>query len=740
MASIADRLLNSTPHPLGAYADGRGVHFAVFSPRAEKLELCLFDAAGRRETTRLTMPDCCNGIWHGYLEGARPGQCYGYRAYGPYEPKQGLRFNHHKLLLDPYARGLAGTLRWHNALYGYRVGSPRADLSFDRRDSVAYAPKSVVVEDYFDWGNDHPPQVPWSDTVIYELHLRGFTRLRNDLPEHDRGTFGALGHPTTIDYLKSLGITTVELLPIHAFAADRHLQEQGLTNYWGYNTLAYFAPHAAYLSDGTLGQLKWAVKQLHAAGIEVILDVVYNHTCEGSELGPTLCWRGLDNGGYYRLLPDNPRHYINDTGCGNTVNFSHPRVIQWAMDSLRYWVQEFHVDGFRFDLGVTLGREQHGFDPGCGFFDALLQDPVLARVKLISEPWDVGPGGYQIGHHPAGFAEWNGRYRDDVRGYWRGDEGLRSVLAGRLLGSADLFDHDRRQPWSSVNFVTAHDGYTLNDLVSYNHKHNEANGENNGDGSDHNFSFNWGHEGPTDDPAVTAQRDKLIRNFFATLLCSQGTPMLLAGDEFGQTQHGNNNAYCQDNELAWLDWSLPFGARGAGLRAFVARLIALRRRQPLLRGRYYRPLQTEFMPGVHELFWFDERGTELRIEDWHNSTARLLGLRRLSAVDDENIDVLLLLFNSDTATHTFRLPGPPLDYRILIATHDPAIGDEPLPGDRCDVPAHAVALIAARTTLEQLSAQADDNGAADGTESPARHGAGSLADDTLRDDEGEDTP
>ncbi len=544
------RLLSAPLHSLGAFFDGRGIHFAVYSEHAERMELCLFDHHGRPERARFEVPDYSNGVWHGYLPGALPGQHYGYRAYGAYEPRRGLRFNPHKLLLDPYARQLAGELRWHDALYGYRVGLPRGDLSFDRRDSAAYMPKAVVVADNFDWRDDRPPRTPWSETIIYELHVGGFTRLRDAFPEHDRGTFGALGHRASIDYLRGLGITAVELLPIHAFARDRHLLEKKLTNYWGYNTLSYFAPDAAYLSDGTLGQMKWAIQQLHAAGIEVILDVVYNHTCEGSELGPTLSLRGLDNSNYYRLLPDSPRYYINDTGCGNTINSNHPRVIQLALDSLRYWVREFHVDGFRFDLGVTLGREPHGFDSGSGFFDALLQDPELARVKLISEPWDVGPGGFQIGNHPPGFGEWNGLFRDDVRRYWRGDEAQRGIFAQRLQGSAELFDRERRHPWASVNFITAHDGFTLRDLVSYNDKHNDANGEDNRDGASENFSCNWGCEGDTDDVAILAQRDKTARNCLATILVAHGTPMLLAGDEFGQTQHGNNNAYCHDDPLS----------------------------------------------------------------------------------------------------------------------------------------------------------------------------------------------
>ena len=665
---ITDYLQPSRDAALGATADGRGVHFAVFSEHAEKIELCLFDVDGRHGV-RLEMPACSNGVWHGYLEGAHPGLKYGYRVYGPHEPKCGLRFNSHKLLLDPYARQLAGELKWHDALYGYRIGAKHADLVLDRRDSATHMPKAVVTYDNFDWGNDHAPRTPWSDTIIYELHVRGFTRRRDDLPEHDRGTFGALGHASTIDYLQRLGITAVELMPIHAFARDRHLLEKQLTNYWGYNTLAFFAPERRYLSDGTLGQIKWAVKQLHAAGIEVILDVVYNHTCEGSELGPTLSWRGFDNVNYYRLLPDAPRYYINDTGCGNTLNTSHPRVIKMILDSLRYWVQEFHVDGFRFDLGVALGREARGFDPGCGLFDAMLQDPVLSNVKLISEPWDVGPGGFQVGHHPPGFAEWNSIYRDTLRAYWRGDNGVRGSLAGGLQGSGHLFDHQCRHPWASVNFVTAHDGFTLQDLVSYNDKHNAANGEDNRDGHNNNLSSNWGHEGPTEDAGIRAQREKIARALLASLLTAHGTPMLLAGDEFGQTQHGNNNGYCHDDELTWLDWSLLDSDDGRTRRDFVSRLIALRKNTPLLRPEYYRHGNADIVPGLAPAFWFDERGSALYEADWNNFTALLLGLRRceIDPADPERVLCMVALFNADSCDHEFRLPLP----RLRITANSP---------------------------------------------------------------------
>lgn len=698
----------SPPYPLGAHWDGRGTHFAVFSQYAERIDLCLFDASGRHETARYRFADCTDGVWHGYLSAAWPGQLYGYRAYGPYEPRHGHRFNHHKLLLDPYARQLAGTLRWHDALYGYRIGAAKGDQSFDRRDSAVYMPKAVIVDEHFDWGDDHPPRVPWADTVIYELHLRGFTQRRDGIPDHDRGTFGALGRADTIDYLRGLGVTAVELLPVHAFLRDRHLLENGLTNYWGYNTLGWFAPDPAYLSDGTLGQVKWAVQQLHRAGIEVILDVVYNHSCEGNELGPTLSLRGLDNASYYRLHPDDARYYINDTGCGNTLDLTHPRTIQLVMDSLRHWVSEFHVDGFRFDLSVTLGRETYGYDPGSGFFDALMQDPMLSRVKLIVEPWDLGPGGYQVGNHPAGTAEWNGRYRDDVRRYWRGDAGVRGPLAARLQGSADLFDHHRRRPWASVNFLTAHDGFTLEDLVSYDRRHNDANGEGNADGADDNFSHNWGHEGATTAEDLIALRDRIKRSLLATLLLSHGTPMLLAGDEFGQTQHGNNNTYCQDNEIAWLDWARLHEARGRSLHDFVARLIALRRSFAPLRGLRFLHGRTQPGPGVLDLEWFDERGRSLTADDWQNDAAHLLAVRR-AVVIDGRVEIAVLLFNGDIATHRFGLPSPVPACHVVFDTSDPAIVDQPLDGLQYRLPGKSIALIAATTTdveLGQLVASA----------------------------------
>lgn len=532
--------------------------------------------------------------------------------------------------------------------------------------------------------------------MIYELHVRGFTRLWEQLPEHDRGTFGALGHPLVIDYLRRLGITAVELLPVHAFVRDRRLVENGLTNYWGYNTLGYFAPDPAYLSDGTLGQLKWAVRQLHAAGIEVILDVVYNHTCEGNEMGPTLSWRGLDNASYYRLMPEEPRYYINDTGCGNTLNFSHPRVIQMTMDSLRHWVQEFHIDGFRFDLGATLGREPDGFDPGSGFFDALFQDPVLARTKLIFEPWDLGPGGYQLGQHPPGCAEWNDRYRDTLRKYWRGDESMRAPLASSLQGSAERFDHQGRRPWASVNFITAHDGFTLHDLVSYEHKHNEANGEDNQDGTDDNNSSNWGAEGPTDDPAIQELRFALMRDFIASLLCSHGTPMLTAGSEMAHTQQGNNNAYPQDNEISWLHWQRMGSDKVGKLLEFTRYMIKLRKDYPLLRGIHYQHAEEELAAGVRDVHWFDERGYELTAEDWDNPLARLLGLRRAAHCSDGTVELLFLLFNSDMVAHDFQLPEPHQPLFCLVDTQHWYAPDHSTIESVYNVAAHSMVVLTSR--------------------------------------------
>ncbi len=700
MPALADRLLPGSPHPLGATPDGIGVNFAVFSAHAERVDLCLFDPSGKRQIASYPLPECTDEVWHGYLPNARAGLLYGYRAYGPYEPARGHRFNPHKLLLDPYARQIRGAVRWSDVLHGYRVHSPKADLSFDRRDSAAAMPKGVVTRDAFHWGDDRRPAVPWDETVIYEAHLGGLTMLREHIRANERGTFAALGDPGVIDYLRRLGVTTLELLPVHAFVNDAYLVQKGLANYWGYSTLGYFAPEPRYLSDGSLDELRVAVRRLHAAGIEVILDVVFNHTCEGSELGPTLSFRGLDNASYYRLLPEDPRYYINDTGCGNTVNAGAPRVIQLIMDSLRHWATSFRVDGFRFDLGTTLGREAHGFDPNAGFFDALRQDPLLSRLKLVFEPWDIGPGGYQLGQHPTGLAEWNDRYRDTVRAYWRGDAGKRPELAARLSGSSDLFNARSRRPWASVNFVAAHDGFTLADVTAYEQKHNEANGENNRDGHNDNLSRNWGVEGPTGDPAILAQRARIQRAMLATLLTSLGTPMLLAGDEFGRSQRGNNNAYCQNNEISWLDWKQADSSEGRALTEFTRHLIALRRAHPSLRSPRYLHGREEPAPGIADLSWFDERAGAIPPDDWHNPEGRALAMRRAARLlpheDDSPVDVTLLLLNASSAPLSFTLPPPDLPWRMLVDTSEPDLPEGgPVTGESIELAAHSAVLLAA---------------------------------------------
>ena len=692
MVSWPDRLLPGLPYPLGATWDGLGTNFAVFSANATRIDLCLFDPSARRQIQRFELPECTDEVWHGYLPNARAGLIYGYRAHGPYEPHRGHRFNPHKLLLDPYARHLAGELRTSDALYGYRVNSPRADLSFDRRDSAPGMLKAVVADDSFNWADDRPPAVPWSDTVIYEVHVRGLSMLRPDLRPNERGTFAALGDPHFIDHMRRLGVTTVELLPVHAFVQDRYLLQKSLRNYWGYNTVGFFAPEPRYLSDNTADEMRIAVRRLHAAGLEVILDVVYNHTGEGSELGPTLSFRGLDNASYYRLVADNPRHCVNDTGTGNTLNLSTPRVLQMVMDSLRHWVIAFHVDGFRFDLGVTLGREDHGFDQRSGFFDAIRQDPVLAKIKLISEPWDLGPGGYQLGQHPPGFAEWNDRFRDGVRRYWRGDGGQRADFAARFAGSSDFFDKQSRRPWASINFVAAHDGFTLADVVSYAERHNEANGEDNKDGTGENWSANWGVEGPTDEADILDTRQRLQRALLATLVLAQGTPMLLGGDEFGRSQHGNNNAYCQDNEVSWLDWKQAESAEGRALTAFAERVIALRHRHAVLRAPRFLHGQDELAPGIRDIAWFDVSGEQVSNDSWNNPEERRLVLRRAGRNGDGRLSILTAFFNATAEDHSFRLPPPGLPARLLLDSAQPDAPERDLDGEEIMVGARSVVL------------------------------------------------
>jgi isoamylase len=693
MLPLPAALLPGRPYPLGATWDGLGVNFAVFSAHADWIDLCVFEPSGQQEIARYTLPEYTDEIWHGYLPDATAGMLYGYRAFGPYEPERGHRFNHNKLLLDPYARKLAGSVHWTDALFGRRLNPPRSDLPFDERDSAPAMPKGVVTDDSFIWGNDHPPAVPWSDTVIYEAHLRGLTMLRADIRPPERGTFAALAHPAVIDHLRRLGITAIELMPVHAFVQDRALQLRGLSNYWGYSTLGFFAPQPAYLSDGTPNEMRAAVRHLHAAGIEVILDVVYNHTAESDETGPTLSFRGLDNASYYRLESSDPRRYVNDTGTGNTLNLSHPRVLQMVMDSLRYWVDSFHIDGFRFDLCATLGREAGGFDPGAGFFDALRQDPMLAGVKLIAEPWDIGPGGYQLGNHPPGFAEWNDRFRDSVRRFWRGDPGHRPAIAASLAGSADVFARHGRRPWASVNFVTAHDGFTLRDAVSYVEKHNEANGENNNDGSSANFTNNWGVEGPTDDPAINTLRDRVRRAMLATMFFAAGTPMQLAGDEFGRTQRGNNNAYCQDNEVTWLDWQTAGSPAGAALTTYVARLAAIRREHPVLRSPVFLHGNVHPAPAIADIAWFDETGGTLSADAWNDPGQRTLVLRRAMPNPDGKIAILTLLLNPTDEHRQFRLPPPHLPARILLDSAAQEADASEVQGSDVPVQAHSAVLL-----------------------------------------------
>ncbi|UCE32896.1 MAG: glycogen debranching protein GlgX [Burkholderiales bacterium] len=651
------------PYPRGATWDGEGVNFALFSEHAERVELCVFDADGRRELQRIELREQTDQVWHCYLPQARPGLVYGYRVHGPYRPEEGLRFNPTKLLLDPYAKALCGTVRWHNALFGYVIGHRREDLSFDRRDSAPFMPKARVVETAFSWGDDRRPDVPWNETVIYELNVRGFTRQATGIPEPLRGTYAALSHQSSIDYLKRLGVTTVELMPVHAFVDDRRLTDMGLRNFWGYNTLSYFAPEPRYSASGRVNEFKTMVKALHSAGLEVVIDVVYNHTSEGSHLGPTLSLRGIDNAAYYRLDAANPRYYVDFTGCGNTVNLPHPRTLQLVMDSLRYWVEQMHVDGFRFDLAPALARAAGGIESWSGFFDVIRQDPVLNRVKLIAEPWDVGAGGYHVGNFPVGWAEWNDRYRDGMRAYWKGDGGVIGEFARRLTGSSDLYGRSGRRPHASINYITSHDGFTLEDLVSYNERHNEANGEGGMDGHSHNLSWNCGVEGPTDDPAVRALRTRQQRNFLATLLLSQGVPMLLAGDEIGRTQQGNNNAYCQDNPISWVDWE--HDDERSALFEFTRRLLALRAAHPVFRRRDFfqgRPLHGG---SVTDILWLRPDGGEMTAQEWEHDHARSLAVflsgaalreidRRGRAQGDDDF---LLLFNAYEGEVGFVIPA-----------------------------------------------------------------------------------
>ncbi len=671
------------PYPQGATWDGQGVNFAVYSERAEGVDVCLFDPLEpAKELARLPLVDVTGYVWHGYVPNLSPGALYGFRAKGPYAPEKGLRFNPHKLLVDPYAKAISGKLDWRGPVHGYRLDAKDKDLSFDDRDDAPFVPRSVVVDDRFDWSGERRPQHIWRKAVLYELHVKGFTRLHPGIPEAIRGTYAALAHPAAIEHLTKLGITSVELLPVHEAVDDGFLVERGLTNYWGYNTLGYFAPDQRFSSSGSRGEqvreFKHMVKALHQAGIEVILDVVYNHTCEGNELGPTLCFRGLDNQAYYRLDAKEPRRYVNVTGCGNSINAEHPQTLKLVCDSLRYWVTEMHVDGFRFDLAPTLARvgKDHAFDRAACFFQIVHQDPVLSRVKLIAEPWDLGEGGYELANFPVGWSEWNDRYRETIRRFWKGDERQAAEIGYRLTGSSDLFKLSGRRPTASVNYVTCHDGFTLHDLVTYDKKHNELNGEQNRDGADQNHSWNCGVEGETDDPVVVSMREQQKRNFIATLLLSQGTPMLLAGDEMGRTQRGNNNAYCQDNELSWVDWSLD--ERRKKLLAFTQRMIRLRSEQPVIQRRNFFLGATIGDSRFKDLVWFRSDGAEMTREDWEKPFMRslgyLLGGDAIPTRDPQGNqlrgDTLLVLLNAQPEQVEFTLPGVEwgAEWELLVDT------------------------------------------------------------------------
>jgi isoamylase len=696
------RAWTGAPFPLGAHWDGAGVNFALLSEHATAVEVCLFARPDDPlETERIALPERTGHVWHGYVPGLRPGQVYGYRVYGPYRPDVGLRFNPAKLLIDPYARAIHGRLDYSGPIFGYDPGAgPRAD---DHRrcprDDAPAMPRCVVIDPTFDWGGDVPPRVPWGETVIYETHVKGFSRLFPEVLPELRGTYLGLAHPAAIEYLHNLGVTAVELLPVHHWLDEISVVAHGLTNYWGYNSIGFFAPSARFAVGGSLGQqvveFKQMVKTLHAAGIEVILDVVYNHTAEGNHLGPTLSFRGIDNPVYYRLVQDNPRLYVDVTGTGNTLNVRNPNTLRMVMDSLRYWVQEMHVDGFRFDLAPALAREEFDVDREGSFFDAIHQDPILAEVKLIAEPWDIGENGYYVGKFPTGWSEWNGKYRDGARHFWRGDEGWVADMGYRLTGSSDLYKADGRQPYASINFVTAHDGFTLRDLVSYDHKYNWANGEDNRDGSDDNISSNYGHEGPTTDSEILAIRVRQQRNFLATLFLSQGTPMLLGGDEIGRTQRGNNNAYCQDNEISWYDWSLP--AQDVDLHAFVQRLIRIRAQQPVLRRRHFLQGSRLRATGAQGITWLRPGGGEMTAADWHDQSLRALGLVLYgNAIEEpgphgEPIvgDTLAILLNAGRTAVDFDLTNhaehAPASWETLIDTLHPPDNSGLVYGDRVQV-------------------------------------------------------
>jgi glycogen operon protein len=696
------RVWPGSPYPLGATWDGEGVNFALFSQNATRVDLCLFNRhEDADEFARVQVRERTDQIWHCYLPDARPGQLYGYRVHGPYDPEDGHRFNPVQLIIDPYAKAISGTIRWSDALFAYKVGDPREDLEPSTTNSAGGLPKSIVVDPAFTWGNDRLLRTPWNRTVIYEAHVKGMTQLHPDVPEHMRGRYLGLATEPIVDHLLSLGVTAIELLPVHHFVVDRHLAEKGLTNYWGYNSIGFFAPDVRYATGGLMHQVyefKTMVKKLHSAGIEVLLDVVYNHTGEGNHLGPTLSFRGIDNQAYYRLVPEKPRYYMDFTGTGNSLNMLHPRTIQLIMDSLRYWVLEMHVDGFRFDLAPALARELFEVNRLGTFFDIIQQDPVLSQVKLIAEPWDVGPGGYQVGNFPIGWAEWNGKYRDAVRHVWRGDRGHIPEFASRLAGSSDLYQWTDRSQYASVNFVTAHDGYTLHDLVSYERKHNEANGENNRDGHDDNISRNWGVEGETDDPEILDVRYRVMRNCLATLAFSQGVPMLSHGDEIARTQRGNNNAYAQDNEITWVNWTLD--DRRRRLLEFTRQVFAIRHASPVLRRRHFFRGQ-QVAEGLKDLTWVRADGQEMRESDWRSPNLRTLGMLIYGQATDERDDrgrpvqgdtMLLIVNNGDADVHfgfpTLDEPG------VWVEIVDTAHGARRrVSSDRVQLPAHSLMLM-----------------------------------------------
>ncbi len=675
-----------SPFPLGATYDGAGVNFALYAEYATAIELCLFNSEDdKKESVKIEITEIAHHVWHAYVPGLKPGQLYGYRVHGPYEPHNGHRFNANKLLIDPYAKAISGTVQWNDALFGYELGNPNADLSFSTTDSAPFMPKSVVIDHNFNWEGDTPPKISYHKTIIYETHVKGFTQLHPDIPPKIRGTYAALAHPVTLKYFKELGITAVELMPVHHFVSDRLLKDKDLTNYWGYNTIGFFAPDVRYCSSNQLGaqvyEFKNMVKALHKAGIEVILDVVYNHTGEGNQLGPTLSFRGIDNASYYRLT-DNKRFYMDYTGTGNTLNAMLPTVLRLIMDSLRYWILDMHVDGFRFDLAATLARELHEVDRLGSFFDIIHQDPVISQVKLIAEPWDIGEGGYQVGKFPPGWAEWNGKYRDCMRDYWRGADSILGEFAERFTGSSDLYKNDYRRPTASINLITAHDGFTLRDLVSYNVKHNMENGEDNNDGESHNRSWNCGVEGPTDNEEILELREQQQRNFLTTLFLSQGVPMLVAGDELGRTQGGNNNAYCQDNEISWLNWKEV----DTNLLEFTKKLIHFRKNHPVFRRREWFKGQPIKGLRLDDIAWFLPEGIEMPEENWKHDFAKSLGVylngRGIRSVGPKGQQIIddsfYVIFNAYHGALSYTLPPKKYGkvWTKVLDTHENCIEEE----------------------------------------------------------------